>query len=128
MAWNREWSTAMPSLWKASPKDGTIFSDIILSADDCCSSRFISPSLPLLFLYWLLIDWYSRSTKCHQFPLTEKCVNSASLLPLQPPGACSVQREAFSMLCSCRCHFSGFFTIQCWVMHFQLKQVGVAVH
>lgn len=71
---------------------------------------FISPLLLLLFLYWLLIDWYSRSTKCCPFPLIWKCASSASLLPIQPSGACSVEKHAFSMLCSCSCNFPGFFT------------------
>lgn len=111
----RRWPTALPqaSLWQTSPKDQTLFSAIIFSANDCTSSSFIFPPLPLLFLYWLLIDWYSRSTKCHPFPLIQKCASSPLLLPIQPSGACSVQKQAFSMLCSCRYHFPGFFTIQC---------------
>lgn len=92
--------------------------DLLLSHNSLCKwllqlKLHSPPPPPQLFLYWLLIDWYSRSTKCHQFPLTEKYVNSASLLPLQLPGACPVQKQTFSMPCSCRCRFLGFFTIQC---------------
>lgn len=97
VTWSRNTGLPQASSQHASPKDQTVFSAIILSTNELqlkLHSHHHAPA-PLLFLCWLLIDWHSRSTKYQQFPLMEKCVNSASLLPLEPPGACSVQKHLF---------------------------------
>lgn len=53
----RRWPTALPqaSLWQTSPEDQTIFSAIILSANDCSSSSFILPLSHCFFStdFWL---------------------------------------------------------------------------